>query len=140
MTTRRLCSMTIAILLTIGLLEGCQPELGTIPGLGDPVPAPFNDPEISILSPELQGWLGFQNATITDRGGLMDVQVPVRNLSTVQYVIDYRITFFDRTGRRLGSQMAWRREVLHPKQVGYMNATALSTDAVRYKVEIKWAK
>ena len=53
------CLLAAAVLL----LAGCHSPAPS-PGLGDPWLPPGNDPQISVLSPELQPWLRFQPARI----------------------------------------------------------------------------
>ena len=56
------------------VLCGCQePNLAPSYGMGDPYPAPLNDPQISLLSPELRPWIAFHPAIVTDDGEVMAV-------------------------------------------------------------------
>ena len=122
---------------------GCTPDVSPRPGLGDPVPAPFNNPEITILDAPLQSVLGFQPAIIQrdrEKGLPMQVQVPVRNLADPLYLIDYRFIFYDENGVELEPVMSWRRQELRSRQTVTLKAGAMTVDAVRYRLEIKWAR
>ena len=70
----------------------------------------------------------------------MTVQVPVRNLADRQYLVDYRIVFFDEHDLQLEPAMGWRMVALQPKQTARLTANALSADAVNYRLEVKWAR
>jgi hypothetical protein len=130
---------TIIAALAIAL-AGCT-NIAPSPGLGDPYPAPLNDPHISILSPELQPWLGFHPAIIVDDGRRpMQVEVPVRNLTDRQYLIEYRMLFFDEYGATLTPVMGWEMLALDRKQTARLRGGALSTDAVDWKVEVRWSR
>jgi len=66
--------------------------------------------------------------------------VPVRNLTNNDYNIDYRILFYDAAGRELEPVMGWTFAPLRPKQTVRLKGGALSTDAVEYRLEVKWAR
>ena len=133
----RLCA-AVALATTLG----CQSQhIGPSPGLGDPYPSPLNDPQISVLSPELQPWLRFHPARIDQpEGRPMQVEVPVRNLADREYLIDYRVIFFDANDLELRSTMGWTFLALKAKQTARLQAGSLSADAVTYRLEVKWAR
>lgn len=130
-----------APLAAILLLAACQKDYGPTPGLGDPYPAPLNDPQITLLSPELQPWIRFQPARIErseDRP--MYVEVPCRNLTEKTYDIDYRFVFYDAYDFEIEPTMGWALATLANKQTVRLRANAMSTDAVRYRLEVRWAQ
>jgi uncharacterized protein YcfL len=124
------------------LMLGCQAsDLGPSPGMADPYPAPLNDPQISVLAPDLQEWIRFHPASVLDDGERpLQVEVPVRNLSGNLYLIDYRILMYDADGMELEPAMGWTTEALRPKQTVRLKGNALSADAAGYRLEVKWAK
>ena len=134
--------MKTSWLLVAGLLlVGCQKTGAPSAGLGDPYPAPMNDPQISMLSPELQPWLRFHPARISNElDHPMEVEVPVRNITTNEYLIDYRVLFFDSNDLELEPTMGWRMVALRPKQTARLKANSLSANAVTYRLEVKWAR
>ena len=133
---KHLC--TAAVLFTLAL-SGCKTDIAPSVGLGDPYPPPVNDPQISVLSPELQKWLAFHPARMElDGDKPLQVEVPVRNLTDRNYPIDYRFIFFDKHDMELRPTMSWRFQNLSPKQVVRLRAGALSTEAVNYRLEVKW--
>lgn len=137
MKTFSLFLITILMLTAVG----CRTDISPSPGLGDPVPAPMNDPQVTVLSPELQPWIRFHPAVIVDDGERpMQVEVPVRNLTDRQYLIDYRFLFYDANGSELTPLMGWRMAAFEPKQVQRLKASALSTEAVDYRLEVRWAR
>ncbi len=123
-------------------LAGCQgPNLAPSPGSVDPYPAPYNDPEITVLDAALRPWLGFQPATtVVDDETPMQVQVPCRNMTDKNYSIDYRFIFFDRRGMEVKPVMNWRNVTFQERQLIEMTAGAMSTAAVRYRLEVRWAR
>jgi len=138
------------IMLSVGLLglivvcSGCE-TIDTSPGAGrgDPYPAPANDPQISVLNAELRPWLGFQPAVVIDQHNpsrKMRVEVPVRNLAERQYLIEYRIMFYNENGVELEPVMGWKMVPLDPKQVQRLKGQALHNEATRYRLEVRWAR
>lgn len=131
--------MMLAVCLAT--FAGCRTNTAPSPGMGDPYPAPMNDPQITILAPELRPWLGFHPAIIDDDGRRpMQVQIPVRNMTDRDYLIDYRVLFYDDSGMQLDPVMGWKMEALRPKQTVRLIGQALDTRARNYRLEIKWAR
>ncbi len=122
-------------------LPGCAgPPIGPSPGMGDPYPAPINDPQISVLSADLRPWLAFHPARLEYDGKRpLQVEVPVRNMADRRYLVEYRILFFDAADLELRPTMGWRSAVLLPKQTVRLKAGALSPAATGYRLEVQWA-
>ena len=135
-------SVRVVCALAVTLMVGCQAQQGApSSGLGDPWPAPVNDPQITVLSPDLQQWLRFHPARIDlDPGRPMQVEVPVRNLANRQYIVSYRITFYDADDIEVTPTMGWVREAIDAKQTARLTAGAMSDEAVNYRLEVKWAE
>lgn len=139
MTTPSLRPLALALLLGAAPLAGCQTDTSPAPGLGDWVPAPANDPQITVLAEELRPWLGFQPSIVT-RDPVLAIEVPVRNLAPRNYMIDYRFTYFDAQGRTIEPQLSWTPIPLESKQNIRLRGNALDQRAVNWKVEVRWAR
>ena len=139
MIPRTLSAGTLAA--AMALTAGCQaPDMSPSPGMRDPFRAPYHDPQITILSPEITNWIRFHPAMIRDQADQpLHVEIPVRNTTDRLYLIHYRFIFRDQEGFELEPLMGWHRAALRPKQTVYLKGTALSTDAANYKLEVKWA-
>ena len=135
-------SFRVVCALAVTLMVGCQTQQGApSSGLGDPWPAPVNDPQTTVLSPDLRQWLRFHPARIElDPGRPMQVAVPVRNLANRQYIVSYRITFYDADDIEVTPTMGWVREAIDAKQTARLTAGAMSDEAVNYRLEVKWAE
>lgn len=132
---------SIAALLSTMLLLGCQPDRSPSPGMGDFYPAPLNDPQISVLSPELRPWLAFHPAGIVDDGERpYRVEVPVRNMTDRQYLVDYRFLFYDEDGMEVTPTMGWEMMPMESRQVVRLRGSAMSTEAVNHRLELRWAR
>lgn len=122
---------------------GCEssPD-GPAGGRGDTYPAPLNDPQISVLSPDLLDWIAFQPAVVIDDGASpLTVQVPMRNLTSNRYLLEYRFLFYDENGLELPPTMSWRGPVnLLPRQVMRLRANAQTMDARTYRLEVRWSQ
>ncbi len=131
----------VACLVICMCVLGCAgPPIGPSPGMGDPYPAPLNDPQISVLSPDLRPWLAFHPARLEYDGKRpLQVEVPVRNMADRRYLIEYRFLFFDSGDVELEPTLGWRSAVLLPKQTVRLKAGAMSPAATGYRLEVQWA-
>lgn len=137
-------STTLFALLTTGALAtlgACQKTLDPSPnaGLLDPVPAPANNPQVSLGSPELAQLLGFEPGISERRNGLLHVAVPMRNLTNNRYTLDYRFVFYDENGMELTPQMGYQEIILDPKEQRRPATNAPDGRAVAYRLHVKWA-
>lgn len=133
---------TITLLTaSIAALSACQQPAGPEPlsGLYDPVPAPANNPQVSLGSPELQQLLGFEGGIVERRNGLLHVAVPMRNLTNNRYTLDYRFIFYDENGMEVGPQMGYQEIILDPKEQRRPATIAPDGRAVAYRMHVKWA-
>ena len=122
-------------------LSACEADRSPGAGRGDTYPAPMNDPQISVLDPQLRQWIVFQPAVITREGDrLTRVQVPARNESERQYLIEYRYLFFDAADRQLEPVMGWKFANIDPKQVVRLDGDAALVDARDYRLEVRWSR
>ncbi len=137
---RRLGALCAGVVCCV-LIGGCKTDTSPSPGLGDPYPAPLNDPQITVLAPELQQWLRFSPAVVVkDDRQPMAVEVPVRNTTANQYLIEYRFLFFDENGLQLQPTMGWKFQSLDPKQMARLSGKALSEKAESYRLEVRWSR
>jgi uncharacterized protein YcfL len=128
--------------LLLPAIGGCH-STDTVPspGVGDPYPPPGNDPQISVVSPELRPWLGFQPAVIVkDEHHPMAVEIPVRNSTYNKYLVEYRYLFYDNAGLEIEPQMGWTMADLEPKQIVRLKGKALDTRAENYRLEVRWSQ
>jgi len=141
---RILCLLLGVMSLTLSLVfaAGCQStSKAPSPGMGDPYPAPLNDPQISVLSEELRPWLGFHPAIVLhEPGEVMFVEVPMRNLASRQYLLEYRILFYEERGMELKPIMDWKMISVDPKQTVRLTANSMDSSAENYRLEIRWSR
>ncbi len=142
MNAKIIIGIVLAVFLGFAL-PGCEspPNLAPSGAMGDPYMAPTQDPQIAILSPELRQWFGFHPARVrrtpTDT---LEIEIPVRNLTSRAYNIDYRILFYDDQDMMLEPTMGWEFLRVLPRQTVRLQRKSLSADASYYRAEIKWAR
>lgn len=142
MTSKTRKTSLIALLGVAALsLGACQKSVDPSPnaGLLDPVPAPANNPLVSLGSPELAQLLGFEPGIVERRNGLLHVAVPMRNLTNNRYTLDYRFFFYDENGMEVGPQMGYQEIILDPKEQRRPATNAPDGRAVAYRLHVKWA-
>ncbi len=134
-------SVACAAALFVAILSGCQADRSPGAGMADPYPAEVNDPRITVLAPDLRPWIGFQDIRVDpDADKPLAIDVPVRNLTERQYLIDYRFLFYDEDGMQISPAMSWRMVALEPKQNVRLHGRALDQDAVDFRLEVRWAR
>ncbi|MCP3905848.1 MAG: DUF1425 domain-containing protein [Planctomycetes bacterium] len=125
-------------------LVGCEtppPNVAPVAGLPDPVPDPYNNPQVMLMDPDLQSLLAFPPAVVfNDPGRVMEVEQPVRNFTTETLLVDYRIVFYDDRGREVSPVMDWEFAPIRSKQMRRLKANALDDTAEDFRVEVKWAQ
>lgn len=136
-----LLSSALVIASMCASFGGCKTDTAPSAGMGDPYPAPMNDPQISVLATDLRPHLVFQPAIITKDGQRpMTVELPMRNTTYNKYLLEYRFLFYDASGRELSPVMGWEFVPLDPKQVARLKAKATSLEADNYRLEVRWSR
>ncbi len=95
-------------------------------------------PQIVIINNFLP-WVAFHDPIVTPAEGEvpMKVTVPIRLKQWQRKEAQYRFIFLDQDGRPVGPEMDWRWEVLNPRTLVYLEASALDTAAVDWRLEIR---
>jgi uncharacterized protein YcfL len=141
MSAFKMVSSSLVVCALCVVSTGCKTDTAPSAGMGDPYPAPMNDPQISMLSPELREHIVFQPAIITKDGQrAMTVEVPMRNTTYNKYLLEYRYLFYDASGRELGPVMGWKFTPLDPKQVVRLKESAPAVEADNYRLEVRWSR
>jgi hypothetical protein len=111
-----------------------------------------NSPEaagapVVLLNSELVQQLAVDRPPIVQRNvnNLLQIQVGLRNRTDDKRLrIQVQTMFFDETGRVLysqpGSEAAWQTLVLSPNQTTYYTQQALTSEATRYVVRVRFVK
>lgn len=131
---RLITAATITLLLVT--LAGCNRTKAPYNVNADP----YLPEQVQVADRRLAGRLAFQNPRADrDEAGLLFVTVPVRAATNRPQIIQYRVTFFDETGRPLpGGE--YKRQDLESNTFAYLQGTSTSPRADSYQVEIRQAR
>lgn len=66
----------------------------------------------------------------------MQVIVALRNVSEYYVPVRYRVLFYDATGSQVTRNPVWKQTSFPPRGPGQIEASAISIDAVDYRIEI----
>ena len=89
-TTLKLLTVTLAL-----TAAACTPR---VRGPVEPREDVSGTPQINLTDRELQQRIAVRAPVVEqDESGLLHVTVPIRNTTSRQLAIEYRVTFFDRT-------------------------------------------
>ena len=127
---------SLSILLTLALL-GCEYVRPPIQGRQDPyVPAQmhFNSDTLrrntAIGTPELS----------RDQAGLLYVTVPIRSAINKTLYVDYRVTFFDKTGQPVGEPLGWSTKTLESNTPDQIQVNSTSDRAADFQIDFRYAR
>ncbi len=127
-----------ALLATPCLLVGCA-NATKAPHAVKPDPvAPVSYPQIATES-NLGDFMSYTKP-IVHMGPPMKVTVALRLRDDKPVNAQYRFTFLDATGAPTGQPMDWRFMVLPPRLQVFMEATATSSEARDWRLEVRPAK
>lgn len=119
------------------MLVGCADEVKP------PIQArqdPYQREQIHMASMDLRRRTAVDAPIVTrDDGGLINVQVPIRAASDKKLYIDYRVTFFDRTGNAI-NQTGWLHKTLTPRtpdQITFNSTTPLAAD---FELDVRYSE
>jgi len=160
-------SMTMAMLAGVVAWAGCKAPQGQHPDPMQPYnpdasrntsEGPYvavakpNSPEaagapVVLLNSDLVDKLAIDRPPIVQRNAnnFLQIQVGLRNRTDDERLrIQVQTLFFDETGRVLysqpGSEAAWQTLVLSPNETIFYTQQALTADAVRYTVRVRYVK
>ena len=101
---------------------------------------PFVPGQIQISDDDLRRQTAFAQPLVSrDAAGLLFVTVPIRAATDLTLYVDYRTTFFDRTGRPI-QQTAWLNKTLYPKVFDHIQINSVSPDAADFEMDLRYAR
>jgi hypothetical protein len=105
-------------------------------GCVNPPPEPSH---VYISTPELANYTVRGTPRAYRENGILHVSVPITDVSVYDLHIDYRITFFDSTGRVI-YQSGWEARTIYrnvPTEIAF-NST--SADATDWQLDLRYAQ
>jgi hypothetical protein len=123
-----------AALFTIGCTNSVKPP---IEGRGDP----FDRQQIHFASEDLRRATAVAAPTASrdEAGNILYVTVPIRAATNQILYVDYRVSFFDRTGQLL-NQTGWFTKTLEPNTPDQIVVNALGPRAADFQVDFRFAR
>ena len=138
MNLRHVASLLVVALLAV-VLSGCD----TTPPVGkaDPI-APGTYPQTVVIDGLVSGVVfGDPIVTVGTDKVPMHVTLPIRSIVDDPINIQYKVEFFDAAKRPLtNTNQGYRFMNLAPRVEQFMEATALDTNAVDYRVLVRSAR
>ena len=134
---RLIRATTLATLISSAGLPGC------VDTVKPPIAArqdPYQREQIHIAQIDLRRHTAFDAPILTrDDAGLLFVTVPVRAATDLKLYVDYRVTFFDRTGQPL-NQTTWLHKTLTPNTPDQITFNSTSSRAVDFQMDLRYAE
>lgn len=133
----------VAVLIIAGaalVLNACNTDPTMKPASPSPDPLAVGGyPQITMAS-GLVGLLAHSSPIIepTTPTRPLTVTVPVRSIQDGPTRVQYQFTWLDASGRPLG-ESGWKYEFIPPRMERFFEATALTTRAENWRLEIKIA-
>jgi len=139
-------SALVAVALIAG---GCQESgtnwgAGTVPRYVEGRAEVFSPPQIMLVGPDANDMRDntlFEPPILSrDSAELLRVTAPVRVTGDKRLHIQYRVTFFDKTGQPLPGPTAWFRQSLTPGSRELIVFNSTSPRAEGFQLELRYAR
>lgn len=105
------------------------PVMEAAPPLPDSVDDSFPGLKRVIASGTLPGSLSLINPKIGTKGNFTRIQVTVKNLTTMDYQLEYQVQWEDKDGFETGTPRPWQYFKLGPEELKNISEMALSKEA-----------
>ena len=126
-----------AVLLTAMTLIGCQRVNPPIEGREDP----FGSPQVTFADRTLknQTAIGAPRLQRDDAGNLLHVTLPIRSAVTKTITVDYKVTWYDRSGAVL-SETGWTSKMLEANTPDTIQMNSTSEQAADFRIALRKAR
>lgn len=74
-----------------------------------------------------------------DDSGILFVTIPMRAATNLKLYVDYRVTFFDRTGAPI-QQTTWLSKVLPPNTPDHITVSSASPRATDFQMDVRYSE
>ena len=130
-------SILVTVTISLAGLTGCADTVKP------PIAArqdPYQREQIHIAQIDLRRHTAVEAPILTrDDAGLLFVTIPIRAATDLKLYIDYRATFFDRSGQPL-NQTAWFHKTLTPNTPDQITFNSTSSRAVDFQMDLRYAE
>jgi type IV secretory pathway VirD2 relaxase len=126
--------------LTLGLALAAAACTPRVRGPVEPREDTSGSPQINLTDRELQDRLAVRAPIVSqDEAGLLHVTVPVRNTTSRQMTVQYRVTFFDRNRSPI-QETTWFDRTMSPHTQQTITFNSTSPRADDFQVDVRPAK
>ncbi|MBX3363605.1 MAG: YcfL family protein [Phycisphaeraceae bacterium] len=134
--------VVMATILAAGctLSAGCRRDIAPPGAYGDPYPD-ANYPNVVMLD-GLQRFVVVSGSPKVEKpdGGVMRVVVAIRNTAQQEINAQYKFQFLDSQGRPIGYEPTWRYIRLSSLAQHFVEANAVDSRAVQWRLEVRPAR
>jgi hypothetical protein len=140
--------LTLAVLVICSVaVAGCKTPEGAYVAVAKPDSPEAAGQPVVLLNHDLTRTLAVDQRPVVDRtaNGSLRVQVGLRNRTDHEVLqVQAQALFFNDAGRVLysqpGSETAWQSLTISPNQTEYYTGQAMTPEATRYTVRIRYLK
>ena len=75
-----------------------------------------------------------------DQAGILYVTVPIRATTNKTFSVDYRVTFFDASGRPLNGANGWTPKTLNGNTFEHITSNSLTAEAKDFQMDLRFSK
>jgi hypothetical protein len=101
---------------------------------------PYAPPQVTFTDPDLSRLTAIGTPILTrDQGGLLHVQVPIRSTGDRQMIIDWRATFFDKSGAVVW-KTDWTDKTLAPNVQDQIQFNSTTSQAADFQLDLRYAQ
>jgi uncharacterized protein YcfL len=132
----RILPLVIVLGLTAAPLAGCSKTKAPYRVSADP----YGRQQVYVADRRLSSLLRFEEPRVSyDEADLMHVALDVRAATNRPQIVQYRTTFFDRTGQELHAS-TWRTVTLESNVPQTLSATSTTPRATDFQIDIRTAR
>ena len=102
---------------------------------------PYSRGQIHFNKDDLRTQTAVDQPMVTrdDAGDILHVTVPIRSAINKRLYVDYRVSFFDKSGQLL-NQTGWMTKTLEMNTPDQITVNSMSPRAADFQVDFRWAR
>ena len=126
-----------SLLASLALVVGCNTVKAPVEGRADP----YGAPQVTFASETLRQRTAVLPPSVQrdDAGNLLHVTLPVRNTTNRAMTIDYKATFFDRSGGQI-EETGWMPLTLEANTPANVRVNSSTERAADFHIALRQAK
>jgi hypothetical protein len=127
----------VSVALVTLMLVGCDYVRPPIEGRQDP----YTPAQLHFASDTLRRDTAVGTPVVSrDDAGLLYVNVPIRSAINKTLYVDYRVTFFDKSGQPVGPRLGPFTKTLDPNTPDQIQVNSTSSRAADFQIDFRYAR